>query len=95
MNSIAVKLNVLLLKRANVLLLKIRNYVKMKTFRNIYFTIFDCHLTYSCIVCTQNINTGTRLIILQKKGLRIMNFKVGLFHSSPLLSENNILKFGD
>ena len=37
-NSIAVKLN-----RANALLLKIRNYVNMKTLRNIYFATFDSH----------------------------------------------------
>ena len=42
MNNIAVKLN-----RANVLLLNIRNYVNMKTLRNIYSAIFDSHLTYS------------------------------------------------
>ena len=44
-NNIAVKLN-----RANALLLKIRNYVNMKTLRNIYYAIFDSHLNYSCIV---------------------------------------------
>ena len=42
-NNIAVKLNI-----ANGLLLKIR-YVKLKTFRNIYFTMFDSYLTYSYI----------------------------------------------
>ena len=89
-NNIAVKLN-----RANALLLKIRNYVNMKTLRNIYYAIFDSHLTYSCIVWAQNINTVNRLIILQKKALRIMNFKDQLFHSIPLFSENNILKFID
>ena len=89
-NSIAIKLN-----RATALLLKIRNYVKMKTLRNINFAIFDSHLSYSCIVWAQNINTVRRLIILQKKALQIMNFKDQLFHSSPLFSSNNILKFGD
>ena len=39
-NDIAVKLN-----RVNVLLLKSRTYVNMKTLRNIYFAIFDSHLT--------------------------------------------------
>ena len=39
-NSIAVKLN-----RANALLLKIRNYINMKTLRNIYFAIFASHLS--------------------------------------------------
>ena len=63
-NSIAVKLN-----SANVLLLKIRNYVNVKTLRNIYFAIFDSHLSYSCIVWDQNINTVRRLIILQKRAL--------------------------
>ena len=83
------------LNRANALLLKIRNYVNMKTLRNICYAIFDSHLTYFCIVWAQNINTVNRLIILQKKALRIMNFKDQLFHSSPLFSENNILKFID
>ena len=90
MNNIAVKLS-----RANTLLRKIRNYVKMKTLRNIYFAIFDSNLTYSCIVWAQNINAVNKLIILQKKALRIMNFKDQLFHSSPLFSEKEILKFGD
>ena len=39
-NDIAVKLN-----RVNVLLLKSRTYVNMKTLRNIYFAMFDSHLT--------------------------------------------------
>ena len=89
-NSITVKLN-----RANALLLKIRNYVNMKTLRNIYFAIFDSHLSYSCIVWAQNFGTVRRLIILQKRAFRIMNFKEQLFHSSPLFSSNNILKLGD
>ena len=67
----------------------------MKTIRNIYFAIFDSHLTYSCIVWAQNINTVNRLIILQKKAPRIINFKDQLFHSTSLFSENNVLKFGD
>ena len=83
------------LNRANALLLKIRNYVNMKTLRNIYYTMFDSHLTYSCIVWAWNINTVNRLIILQKKAPCIMNFKDQLFHSSPLLSENNIFQFYD
>ena len=63
-NSIAVKLN-----RANALVLEIRNYVKTKPLRNIYFAIFDSHLRYSSIGCTQNINAVRRLIVLQKKAL--------------------------
>ena len=66
----------------------------MKTLRNTYFAIFGSHLSYSCTVWAQNINTVRRLIILQKRALQIMNFKDQLFHSSPLFSPNNILKFG-
>ena len=90
MNNITVKLN-----RANALLLNIRIYVIMKTLRNIYYAIFDSHLTYSCIVLAQIINTVNRLIVLQKRTLRIMNFKDQLFPWSPLFSENNILKFNE
>ena len=90
MNNIAVKLN-----RANILLLKIRNYVNIKILKNIYFVLFDSHLSCSYIVWAQNINTVRRLIIFQKKALRIMNLKDQLFHSSPLSSSNNFLKFGD
>ena len=90
MNNIAVNLN-----RSSALLLKIRNYVDMKTLRNIYYALFDSYLTYSCIVWDQSINIVNRLIILQKKALCIMNFKSQLFHSSPLFFENNILKFID
>ena len=87
-NNIAVKLI-----RANALLLKIRNYVNMKTLRNIYYTIFDT--TYSFIVWAQKINTVNRLTILQKIAPCIMNFKDQLFHSSPIFPENNNLKFID
>ena len=80
-NSIAAKPN-----RANESFLKFRNYVNMKTLRNIYFAIFDSHQSSSCIVSTQNIDTVRRLTILQKQKLRKMNFKNQLFHSSPLFS---------
>ena len=43
-NSITIKLN-----RVNALLLTSRNYVNMKTLRNMYFAIFDSHLSL-CIV---------------------------------------------
>ena len=89
-NNIAVKLN-----GTNVLLLKMRNYVKIKILSNIYFAIFDSYVTCSSIVWAQNINTVNRSIILQKKALRIMNFKDQLFNLCPLFSKNNILRFGN
>ena len=67
----------------------------MKTLRNIYNSIIDSHLTYSCIVWDQIITIINRLIIMQEKALRFMNFKDSLFNSSAFFSENNILKFID
>ena len=62
-NKIVVKLN-----RDNALLLKIRNCIKTKALRNIYFAIFDSQLSYS------ELKTLTQLKeIFQKKPLRIMN----------------------
>ena len=46
-NRITVKLD-----RANALLLKIKNYVNMKTLRNIYFGMFDSNLSYLCTAWT-------------------------------------------
>ena len=59
--NIAVKLS-----RADVLLIRIRN-VNIKTLRNIFFAIFDSHLSYSCIFWAQNINTVRILVIIQNK----------------------------
>ena len=80
-NSIAVKLD-----RTNALLLRTRNYVNMKTLRNIYFAIFDSHLSYSCIVWSQDMNTGRRLIILQKKALGIINYFTQAHFSLQVIS---------
>ena len=59
LNDITVKLN-----KANVILLKIRNYIKTKALRNIYFAIFDSHLPYFYIAWAK-----------KKKALQIMYFK--------------------
>ena len=61
--------------KANAILFKIRNYVNPKILRSIYFAIFESDLNYSSIVWTQNPGSSKRLIILQKKILRIINFK--------------------
>ena len=81
--------------RANAILFKIRNYVNPKILRSIYFAIFESHLNYSSIVWAQNPGSIKRLIILQKKALRIINFKPRNCHTSPLFKENVILKLID
>ena len=83
-NSIPVELN-----RANTL------YADMKTLRNICFVTFYCRLRYSCFAWAQNINIVRRLIVLQRKPPRFINFKKQIFNSNSLFSTNNIMKFGD
>ena len=41
------------------------------------------------------LNAVSRIVILQKKALRIMNFQSRDSHSSPLFRSNNILKLED
>ena len=77
-NEVAIKLN-----RANAMLYKVREFVSTDTLRSIYYAIFDSHLNYGNLVWGQNTNAIKRLTILQKKALRLMNFKPRNFHNSP------------
>ena len=90
LNDISIKLN-----RANALLFKMRKYVSLKILGSIYFAIFDSYLSYCCLVWAQNCSTIQRIIILQKKAIRIINFQPRNFHTSPLFKQNSILKFQD
>ena len=89
-NDLSTKLN-----RANALLFKMRKYASLKILRSIYFAIFDSYLSYCCLVWAQNFSTIQRIIILQKKAVRIINFQPRNFHTSPLFKQNSILKFQD
>ena len=89
-NDLSIKLN-----RANALLFKIRKYVSPKILRSIYFAIFDSHLSYCCLVWAQNFSSIKRILILQKKPVRIINFQPRNSHTSPLFKQNFILKFQD
>ena len=89
-HDIAIKLN-----RANALLFTIRNYVNKHILRTIYFAIFDSHINYTNLIWGQNLHAVNRIVILQKKALRIMNFQSRDSHSSPLFKSNRILKLED
>ena len=87
-NDLSIKLN-----RVNALLFKMRRYVSLKILRFIYFAIFDPYLSYCCLVWAHNCSNIQRIIILQKKAIRIINFQPRNFHTSPLFKQNSILKF--
>ena len=89
-NDLAIKLN-----RANVLLFRMRKYVSIKILRSIYFAIFDSYLSHSCLAWAQNYITIKRIITLQKKNIRIINFQPINFHTTTLFKQNSILKFQD
>ena len=89
-HDIAIKLN-----GANALLYTIRNFVSKHILRTIYFAIFDTHINYANLIWGQNLNAVSRIVILQKKALRIMNFQSRDSHSSPLFKSNHILKLED
>ena len=89
-HDIAIKLN-----KANALLSIIRNHVNKHILRTIYFPIFDSHINYANLIWGQNLHALSRIIILQKKALRIMNFQSRDSHSSPLFKSNHTLKLED
>ena len=64
--DLSIKLN-----RANALLFKMRKYVSLKILRSIYIAIFDAYLPYCCLVWAENFSTIQRILILQKKAVKI------------------------
>ena len=89
-NAIATKLN-----RAYAMLYKIRDFVNANILKSIYYALFESHINYACIIWGQNISTINHLYILQKKALRIINFKEHNAHSSPLFHYSKIIKIAD
>ena len=89
-NDISIKLNI-----DNGLFFKMRKYVSLKLLRSIYFAIFDSYLSYCSLVLAQSCSTIQRIIILQNKSVRIINFESRNSHTSPLFKQSSILKFQD
>ena len=89
-NDLSIKLN-----RANALLFKMRKYVSLKILRSIYFAIFDSYLSYCCLAWAQNCSTIQRIVILQKKAVRIINCQPRNSHTNPLFKQTSILEFQD
>ena len=72
---------------------KLENYVSLKILRSIYFAIFDSYSYYFCLFWAQNFSSIQLILILQKKFVRIIYFRLRNFHTSPLFKQNFILKF--
>ena len=74
---IAIKLN-----KANALLFKVRNYINFNTLKSIYYKIFDPHINYANLIWGQNLNSTFRIVTLQKRAVRIINYQPRNSHSS-------------
>ena len=70
-------------------------YVSLKILKSIYFAIFDCYLSYCCLVWAQNSSSIQLIVVLQKGKIRIINFQVRNYRTSPLFKQSSILKFED
>ena len=75
------------------MLAKIRHYVNLKTLKNIYYSIFNSHLTYGCQIWGQNLNQSLNRI--QNKALRVICFENPTANSNKLYSELRILRYHD
>ena len=78
------------------LLSKVRYFVNTKVLRNIYFGIFSSILNYGSQIWGQHHNKHiARIIKLQDRAIRIINFSGYREPTSKLYKSSNILKFKD
>ena len=89
-NATATKSN-----QANAMLYEVRVFVNANILKSIYYALFEPHMNYACIIWVQNISTIKLINILQRKALRIINFKEHDALSSPLFYHSKITKIAD
>ena len=78
------------------MLAKLRHFVPQKSLRNIYFGIFASIMNYGSQVWGQFMNEHVlRVIKLQDKAIRIINFAQPHEPCSKLYQKSQILKFQD
>ena len=78
------------------MLSKIRHYVPFQTLRSIYYSIFSSNLTYGSQIWGQNPNYNIKRIMnLQKKAIKVINFANFNDPVDPLYQHSKIIKFTD
>ena len=83
------------LNKGNAMLSKVRHHVNKPTLRSIYYAIFHSYLSYGCLSWGHNNHSLKKILTLQKKALRLMNFAQRNSPSSPLFKDDRILKVND
>ena len=84
------------LQRAIGLLSKVRHYVPRWLLRTIYYSLFNSHLVYACEVWGQkNTVLYQKILNLQNKAIKIINFDRNNKNIRELYKENKILCISD
>ena len=88
-----------LFKRANGMLSKIRHYwlrTKTRTRQSIYHAIFSSHMSYGCQIWGQGDKENLdKIVTLQNRAQRTINFQGPRTETLPLYASNEILKLED
>ena len=73
------------------ILSRLRYYLPLTILLNVYRTLIYPYLTYGLVVCGQAAQKYlNKILILQKRFLRIMNFSVNNEHAVPLFITSNV-----
>ena len=84
------------LSRANGLLAKARYYLSPNLLRTLYFSIFESHLRYGCQIWGHHNNHNLNDIAnVQRKAIRIINFKSKYTPVEPLFKETKIMTLNE
>jgi Reverse transcriptase (RNA-dependent DNA polymerase) len=82
------------ISRANFCIKRVSNDLSLKALRSLYFALVHPHLLYcSIILSCASVSAQKRILILQKKAIRIINKQPVSAHTTPLFSASNILPF--
>ena len=75
--------------------LRKNRYFYIRLTQKVLQTRSGSYVYYCSFVLAQNCRTIERILILQKKAFRIINFQPTNSHTSPLFKQSSILKFQD
>ena len=82
------------LSRANGMLAKLRHYVTRETLINVYYAIFNSHLSYCLLAWGKLPNyISDKIRSLQNSALRLIHFKNRFDRTAPLYYDAKILPF--
>ena len=84
------------LHRATAILSKVRHYVSKPTLKSLYFSLFQSHLNYGCLVWGfAQKSLVNKILRIQKRAIRLITFSDYKCNTSRLFRELSILKIND